>query len=225
MARILVTSGPTREYLDPVRFLTNASSGRMGSAVAAAAVAAGHEVVIVSGPVQVAYPAAARVISVITTADMLDACLAEFPQCDGIIATAAPCDYRPERVRTEKIHKSGEPLRLELLETADIVATLAAAKRPAQWIVGFALETSDHHIRALVKLERKSCNLIVLNGPQAIDATESSIEILDRSGAVRLRRQGTKTALARDILAIIEQDLLHPPHNPTPAAPGSPPPG
>ncbi|MCU0958660.1 MAG: phosphopantothenoylcysteine decarboxylase [Pirellulaceae bacterium] len=225
MARILITSGPTREYLDPVRFLTNASSGRMGCALADATLAAGHDVVIVSGPVHIRYPAAARVVPVVTTREMLEACQAEFPSCDGIIATAAPCDYRPERIRREKISKTGQPLRLELVETPDIVATLAATKRPAQWIVGFALETSDRHIRALVKLERKSCNLIVLNGPQAIDTADASVEILDRSGTIRLRREGPKTALAQDILAIIQRDLMDQPHPPPPRSPAPPLPG
>ncbi len=225
MARILITSGPTREYLDPVRFLTNASSGRMGCAIASAALATGHEVVIVSGPVPIVYPPAARLIPVVTTSEMLQACQAEFPACDGLIATAAPCDYRPQRVHSEKIRKVGRPLQLELCETPDIVATLAATKRPEQWIVGFALETSDHQTRALIKLERKNCHLIVVNGPLAIGADETRVEILDRRGAVRLQRQGPKTALAHDILAVIDQDLISRPHNPTSPAPTPPPPG
>ena len=93
MARILITSGPTREYLDPVRYLSNASSGRMGAALAVAALAAGHEVVIVSGPVEVQYPEAAEVVPVVSTREMLDACREQFTRCDGLIATAAPCDY------------------------------------------------------------------------------------------------------------------------------------
>ena len=98
MSRILITSGPTRQYLDPVRYLTNASSGRMGAALAAAAVEAGHQVVVVSGPVEVAYPAEAEVISVVSTEEMLAACRKVFPDCDGLIAVAAPCDYRPVAV-------------------------------------------------------------------------------------------------------------------------------
>ena len=98
MSRILITSGPTRQYLDPVRYLTNASSGRMGAALAAAAIEAGHQVVVVSGPVEVAYPAGAEVIPVVSTEEMLAACRKVFPGCDGLIAVAAPCDYRPAAV-------------------------------------------------------------------------------------------------------------------------------
>ncbi len=97
MARILITSGPTRQYLDPVRYLTNASSGRMGAALANAALELGHEVVIVSGPVQVVYPSAARIVPVISTEEMLAAVQTEFPTCQGVIGAAAPCDYRRDK--------------------------------------------------------------------------------------------------------------------------------
>ncbi|MCA9265442.1 MAG: phosphopantothenoylcysteine decarboxylase, partial [Planctomycetales bacterium] len=162
MARILITSGPTRQYLDPVRYLTNASSGRMGASLAEAAIAVGHEVVVVSGPVDVAYPERCRVVPVISTEDMLEAAEAEFATCDGLIGVAAPCDYRPVRVEDQKISKTGDPLVLYLVETPDIVATLGAKKRVDQWVVGFALETEDHRFRAITKLQKKSCNFIVL---------------------------------------------------------------
>ena len=106
MSRILITSGPTRQYLDPVRYLSNGSSGLMGKALAEAVLAAGHEAVIVSGPVEVRYPSAARVVPVVSTEEMLAACLDVFPQCAGLIAAAAPCDYRPRVVAAEKIRKS-----------------------------------------------------------------------------------------------------------------------
>src|SRR5688572_5909422 len=149
MARILITSGPTRQYLDPVRYLTNASSGRMGRALAEAALAAGHEVVVVSGPVEVSYPSAARVIDVISTEEMLTAARAAFATCDGLIGAAAPCDYRPMRVESHKIAKTGQPLQLSLVETEDVVATLGAEKRPHQWVVGFALDVEDPRLKAL----------------------------------------------------------------------------
>src|SRR6266436_5994340 len=95
MARILITSGPTRQYLDPVRYLTNASSGRMGRALVEAALALGHEVVVVSGPVEIDYTKAARVVPVTSTEEMLTAAGHEFESCDGLIGAAAPCDYRP----------------------------------------------------------------------------------------------------------------------------------
>ena len=157
MARILITSGPTRQYLDPVRYLTNASSGRMGRALAASALAAGHEVIIVSGPVEVEYPAGATVVPVVSTEDMLRECQAVFGSCDGMIGVAAPCDYRPVKVAPGKINKTGEPLVLHLIETPDVVATLGSTKK-GQWLVGFALETDDHRLRAVAKLEKKSCD-------------------------------------------------------------------
>ena len=124
MARILITSGPTRQYLDPVRYLTNASSGRMGKALVEAALASGHQVVVVSGPVVVDYPREAEVIPIVTTEELLSVCQRIFPGCDGLIAAAAPCDYRPQRVESHKISKTGGPLVLHLIETPDVVATL-----------------------------------------------------------------------------------------------------
>src|SRR3954453_21780780 len=117
MARILITSGPTRQYLDPVRYLTNASSGRMGRALAAAALELGHEVVVVSGPVNVEYPKAADVRPIVSTEELLAVCKELFPSCGGAIGAAAPCDYRPVRVETQKIAKTGQPLMLNLVET------------------------------------------------------------------------------------------------------------
>jgi phosphopantothenoylcysteine decarboxylase/phosphopantothenate--cysteine ligase len=203
---ILITSGPTRQYLDAVRYLTNASSGRMGKALAEAALALGHRVTIVSGPVEVAYPAAAAVVPVISTDDMLTACQRVFPECDGVIAAAAPCDYRPVRIESGKIHKTGQPLELHLIETPDIVATLAACKRH-QWFVGFALETEDQRFRALAKLERKSCDLMVLNGPEAMHSLENRVEILNRSGEVLAMLSGPKEEVARGILTVIQREL------------------
>ena len=127
----------------------------MGRALAEAALAAGHDVVVVSGPVDIVYPAAAQVLPVVSTEDMLAACQTVFSQCDGLIGVAAPCDYRPVKVATGKITKTGEPLTLQLIETPDVVATLGAAKR-GQWLVGFALETDDHRLRAWRSLRRKA---------------------------------------------------------------------
>jgi phosphopantothenoylcysteine decarboxylase/phosphopantothenate--cysteine ligase len=208
MARILITSGPTRQYLDPVRYLTNASSGRMGSALAAAALELGHEVLVVSGPVAVEYPREANVLPVVSTEELLETCQREFPRCDGVIGAAAPCDYRPVRVEEQKIAKTGQPLVLNLIETPDVMATLGASKRPGQWLVGFALETDDQRYRALTKLEKKSCDLIVLNGPSAMDALDNQVEVLGKSGDVIAALAGAKEILARGILAVIQQRLI-----------------
>lgn len=208
MARILITSGPTRQYLDPVRYLTNGSSGKMGRALAAAAIAGGHDVVVVSGPVSIEYPVKAKVRPILSTEELLAACQELFPACDGVIGAAAPCDYRPVRVEEHKIAKTGQPLVLNLVETPDVMATLGATKRSGQWLVGFALETDDQRFRALAKLERKSCDLMVLNGPAAMDADENEVEILDRSGAVVAKLCGAKQTVADGILQVINQRLI-----------------
>lgn len=204
MAHILITSGPTRQYLDPVRYLSNASSGRMGRALAAAALRAGHDVTVVSGPVALSYPDGATVLPVVSTEEMLAACQSVFPQCDGLIGAAAPCDYRPRQVASQKISKTGGPLAVELVETPDIIATLAAGKR-GQWMVAFALETADCHLRAMQKLERKACDLIVLNGPAAIHSDDTAIEVLDRGGALLLDVSGSKETVAEALVALIAQ--------------------
>ncbi len=207
MSRILITSGPTRQYLDPVRYLTNASSGRMGAALAAAAVESGHEVVVVSGPVDVSYPEGVEVLPVVSTEDMLEACMKIFPACDGLIAAAAPCDYRPVTVASSKIRKTGDALKLQLVETPDVVALLGAAKT-AQWMVAFALETEDPRIRAMQKLERKNCDLIVLNGLEAVHSPYTQVEILDASGDVAAAFTGSKQEVAKQIFHVIEERLI-----------------
>jgi len=207
MARILITSGPTRQYLDPVRYLTNASSGRMGSALVQAALNAGHEVVVVSGPVETDYPPAARVIPVVSTEDMLEACLPVFAECDGLIGAAAPCDYRPLAVSSRKLAKNGDGLQLHLVETSDVVAHLGKLKT-RQWMVAFALETDNKHLRALQKLEQKNCDLIVLNGPAAMNAVDTQVEILNRSGTIVATLSGSKQLVAQGIVQTIEEQLL-----------------
>jgi phosphopantothenoylcysteine decarboxylase/phosphopantothenate--cysteine ligase len=210
MARILLTSGPTRQYLDPVRYLTNASSGRMGKALAEAALEQGHQVTIVSGPVEVSYPPAARIVPVVSTEDMLEKCRELFPACDGLIGVAAPCDYRPVHVETAKIAKTGQPLVLHLIETPDVVATLGAVKTH-QWVVGFALETQDQRLRALAKLEKKSCDLMVLNGPEAMNSPDNRVEILDPTGAIVETLEGPKETVARGIFRVIAERLIEAP--------------
>lgn len=205
MARILITSGPTRQYLDPVRYLTNASSGQMGAALAEAAILKGHEVTIVTGPVSISYPDNAKVVDIETTQELLDACNQLYPDCDGAIGAAAPCDYKPIRVSEEKIKKTGGPLLLELIETADVVASMGEQKRPDQWLVGFALETDDARFRALSKLQRKCCDLVVLNGPSAINAGENSIEMIDPEGNIILDVNGSKREVANQIVEILDQ--------------------
>jgi phosphopantothenoylcysteine decarboxylase / phosphopantothenate---cysteine ligase len=208
MSRILITSGPTRQYLDPVRYLTNASSGRMGRALAEAAIALGHEVIVVTGAVSIDYPPQAEVKQIVSTEELLATCEELFPACDGVIGAAAPCDYRPLRVEEHKIAKTGKPLALNLIETPDVMATLGASKRPGQWLVGFALETDDQRFRALTKLVKKSCDLIVLNGTSAIDAADNQVEVLDKTGAVIAALAGSKESVAQGILQVIQDRLV-----------------
>lgn len=201
MARILITSGPTRQYIDPVRFLTNRSSGRMGAALTAAAAAAGHEVVVVTGPVQVDYAGAAEVVPVESTEQMLDAARTAFASCDGLIGVAAPCDYRPVRTESHKIAKTGRPLRLDLIETPDIVATLANEK-DRRWVVGFALETDDHRLKALGKLQRKCCDLVVVNDAAAMQAIETNVQVIDAAGEIVGERRGDKSEVAEYLVEL-----------------------
>ncbi len=184
----------------------------MGAALAAAALEAGHEVIIVSGPVEVAYPCEAKVIPVVTTDEMLAACQSVFPDCNGLIAVAAPCDYRPVEVAQGKIHKTGDSLHVELVETPDIVATLGTEKQ-SQWIVAFALETHDRHLRAMQKLERKRCDLIVVNGAEAIHATDTAIEVLNKQGAVLKHLSGSKGQVAKRLFQVIDKQLISKPRD------------
>jgi phosphopantothenoylcysteine decarboxylase/phosphopantothenate--cysteine ligase len=208
MAKILITSGPTRQYLDPVRYLSNASSGQMGASLAAAALELGHEVVIVSGPVQISYPTEAEIIPVVSTEEMLEASLAIFPDCEGMIGAAAPCDFQPATVATEKIRKSGKHWTLTLTETPDVIGTLAGQKKVGQWMVGFALETSDGITRAREKMRRKSLDLIILNGVSAIQSNFNYVQLIDHSDAAPCSFEGEKILVARQLLGEIERRFI-----------------
>lgn len=222
MSKILITSGPTRQYLDPIRYLTNASSGRMGAALAQAALDAGYEVVVISGPVDVSYPKGAEVVRVVSTEEMHVAAMQRFAECEGAIGAAAPCDYRPFAVLEDKMSKEdfirapendGE-LLLRLRETPDVMAALGLMKRerqgdrPGQWLVAFALETSDHHVKALQKLQRKRCDLIVVNDPTAINGSTSTVEILGVNGESFAKVSGDKLEVARRLIEEIKRRVV-----------------
>ena len=210
MAHILLTAGPTRAFLDDVRYLTNASSGRMARAVAAAARKRRHEVTIVSGPVSVTYPRGVRVVPVTTTREMLEASLEILPRCDGVIATAAPCDFEPRRRVVGKIPRRGDGLVLELRPTVDVIATLARKAGRGQWMVAFALEPDADPARALEKITTKRCDLIVVNDLSAIDAPDTAVTVYDRSHARAGSRRGTKDAVAGWLIRLIERRLVNP---------------
>ncbi len=180
----------------------------MGAALTDAALRLGHQVVVITGPVTVDYCADAEIIQVETTDEMLHHAKEQFDRCDGMIGAAAPCDYMPRCIETNKIAKTGQALVMELIETPDVVATLGQSKRSNQWVVGFALETEDRRFRATVKLQKKHCDLIVSNGPQAIDSLDNEVELLDPNGNVIVEVTGDKTHVAGELLHHIHKRLI-----------------
>ncbi len=208
MARIVITSGPTRQYLDPVRYLTNGSSGRMGAALVQATLDLGHEVTVISGPVSISYPSAAKIVNVVSTQEMLEATHSAFQFADGLIGAAAPCDYMPKQIEKHKLTKTGEGLQLCLIETPDIIATLGSSKRAHQWVVGFALETEDIRFRAIVKMSRKCCDMIVSNSAEAMNAEDNSVEVILRDGSILGQLSGPKYNVACGILFHIQKHLI-----------------
>ena len=160
---IIVTAGPTQEAIDPVRFITNHSSGKMGIAIATSLVEMGAQVKLIAGPVQEKIPSGLIHIPVISADDMLQACIQHFPTADAAIMTAAVADYRPSTVSDKKVKKSDDDLQLPLSKTVDIAATLGKMKTKNQFLVGFALETNDELINAHKKLISKNLDFIVLN--------------------------------------------------------------
>lgn len=202
--RVLITAGPTREYLDDVRYLSNASSGRMGYALADAARDAGWGVVLVSGPVAIPAPRGCVVIPVETTAEMRAACIREFAACDGVIAAAAVCDYKPRERITGKLAKTGGPIILEMIETDDVLAELGAMKQQ-RWVMGFALEAQNPRENALQKLRRKNCDWILLNAPAAIGSELNTVELLGANGATLADWSGSKRAVAACIIDWLRQ--------------------
>jgi len=207
--RVLITAGPTRERLDPVRFISNRSSGKMGFAVAQAARAAGAEVVLVSGPVSLPTPPGVRRIEVESAADMLAAVLRELPGTDIFISTAAVADYRPVRAAPHKIKKGSDTLEVSMERTPDVLATVAARpERP--FVVGFAAETESVEQNARAKLMKKNLDMIAANevgDDKAFDSEENQLIVLARAARYELGRAG-KLALARGLISLIARELV-----------------
>ena len=202
--KVLVTAGPTREALDPVRFLTNRSSGRMGYALAEAAARRGAEVTLVSGPVALECPTGVRREFVESTQDLYCAMERLCREQDVIIQAAAPADYRPAHIAGQKIKKAdGEALELKLVENPDVAAMVGSKKRPGQVLVAFAAETQNLSENAAKKLDKKNVDFIVGNDvtrPGAgFDVDTNIITIFDRSGATELPMM-KKTEVADKIL-------------------------
>ncbi len=205
--RFLVTAGPTREFLDPVRFLSNRSSGRMGYALAAAARQLSPHVTLVSGPTSLTPPANLEFVPVVSAAEMADAVFARFAAADVVLMAAAVCDYRPAQVATGKLKKQSAALRLDLEPTPDILAELGR-RRQRQVLVGFAVETDELETRARDKLQRKNLDLIVGNGVAAFDSATNRVVILGRDGTREALPSMSKEALAT---LIIERALARVP--------------
>lgn len=205
--KILVTAGPTCEDLDPVRFLTNRSSGRMGYALAGEASARGHEVVLVSGPVHLEPPSGVRVARVRTAAEMLEACEAEFAGCQAALLAAAVADYRPVRTSSHKIKKSQNSFMLELTRTEDIARRLGQRKGN-RVIVGFALESAASRVNAERKLADKNFDAIVLNGPETFGAGRIRAELLLARDIKRAHGWQTLGTMTKAELASLILDLV-----------------
>ncbi|MFZ5901091.1 MAG: bifunctional phosphopantothenoylcysteine decarboxylase/phosphopantothenate--cysteine ligase CoaBC [Bacillota bacterium] len=206
--RVLVTAGPTREPLDPVRFLSNRSSGRMGYAVAAAAAERGAGVVLVSGPTALAPPAGVTLVQVTTAREMLEAVLGHFPQSDVVIKAAAVADYRPRAESVQKIKKSAGELRLELERNPDILAELGRRKG-RQILVGFAAETEAAEENAMLKARAKGADFIVANDVTApgagFDVTTNVVSLVYPDGRVVRLPQMDKKAVAHHILDAVAE--------------------
>lgn len=209
--RVLITAGPTREKIDPVRFISNYSTGKMGMAIADAAARRGAEVTVVAGPVDIKPECGSvNVINVESAREMLEACEREFPECDIAIMTAAVADYTVANPATTKIKREGHDIPdIEFVKNPDIAATLGKMKQPGQLLVGFALETDNEQSNALNKMERKNLDMVVMNSlrtPGAGFATDTNeITIFTRDGKSIPYQLKSKQEVANDILdAVID---------------------
>ena len=205
--RCLITAGPTREFFDPVRFVSNPSTGKMGFALAAAARAAGWTVDLVAGPVALPEPEGVVLYPVVTAEEMLRQTDALFGPCDVLIMTAAVSDWRPKVRHPQKLKKDGQGMTVEFEPVPDILATLARQRRPGQLLVGFAAETEDVEANALAKLARKDIDLIAANsvaGPEgAFGSEENRLVVLGRDGSREVLGPASKSAVARDLIALL----------------------
>lgn len=203
--RFLITAGGTREYIDPVRFISNASSGKMGYALARAALKAGHEVTLITAPTALKPPAGAEVVRVETTAEMFEAVKKHLPQCDCLIMAAAVADYTPAHPAKTKLKKQTSKLTLELKPTPDILKWAGRQKRPGQTLVGFALEDRDLRANAERKMREKHLDMIVANAPGAIGANTSTLHVKTIDSDWVEIRAARKTASAGHLIRTIER--------------------
>ena len=200
----LITAGPTREALDPVRYLSNRSSGRMGFALAAAAAAAGHRVTLVAGPVGLITPPRVMRVDVVSAQEMVEAVKSLLPGCDAAIFSAAVADYRPVNPAAQKIKKSAATMTLTLERTPDILGSVRSVFAWQGYLVGFAAETEDLVRHAREKLERKGCDLVVANDVSqpgiGFDAPDNAVTLLFRDGSSRELPRMPKDILAARLI-------------------------
>ena len=201
--RILVTAGPTREYFDTVRFISNPSSGKMGYAIARKAAQRGHEVILVSGPVDLPDPQGVRVLRVVSAHEMFEASVAEFETCDAAIMTAAVCDYRPSRKLDHKLKKQPRVRPIHLQPTKDICAHLGRIKKH-RIVIAFAMEDHDHYAHAEAKLKKKRCDAIVLNGIANVGGDDAEVEILVARRGWSGPLAGSKMEIAGKVVMLTE---------------------
>jgi phosphopantothenoylcysteine decarboxylase / phosphopantothenate---cysteine ligase len=208
--KILVTAGPTYEAIDPVRFIGNHSSGKMGYAIANEAAGRGATVTLISGPSseEIHHPCVTR-INVISANEMLTACLDHFPHCDGIIMAAAVADYTPAKFSSEKIKKTDLDYSLGLKPTSDILKELGSRKKRNQILIGFALETENEISNAKEKLREKNLDLVILNSMKdhgaGFNTNTNKITLLDRSGNITKGELKDKQEIAVDILDAVKK--------------------
>ncbi len=202
--KVIITAGPTREPIDPVRYITNRSSGKMGYAMARAAAAQGAEVVLVSGPVNLEAPAGVDVRHVVTAQEMYDATHAAIEKADIFIAAAAVADYRPADVKEQKIKKTEESMRIDLVRCPDILASVAALES-GPFTVGFAAETEKVDDYARGKLEKKALDMIIANrvgDDCGFDCDDNTVNVFWPDGEERFPK-ARKAMLARDLVALV----------------------
>ena len=203
--KILLTAGPTREPIDPVRFISNRSSGKMGYALAAAAAAAGHEVVLISGPTNLAPPAGVKFHRIETADELWQAVQENLPGVELAIFAAAVADYRVAEVATQKIKKQSDELTLQLVKNVDILGSMRAAGYRGA-LAGFAAETNDLLLHAKSKLERKGCDLIIANDVSAagigFDADENAVTLVFADGHHEILPRQAKSSLAEKLIGV-----------------------
>ena len=206
--RFVVTAGPTREAIDPVRFISNRSSGKMGYAIAEAALARGHDVTLISGPASLAAPRGTQLVSITTSDELYDAVHRAMRACDVLVMCAAVSDYKPAAPANRKLRKRKAPFALKLIPTTDVLASLPKENR-RYLVVGFAAETHDLKINAQKKLRRKNCDLIVANdvsrNDSGMESDENEVVIFSRNGESQKISRTSKKIIARELVKIISK--------------------